>query len=122
MDVSGIVNTADIFAQNTLDSRRADETNRFTDLLQRAIDARDSEGGVGRTQIRQAAEMFEAYFLQMMFREMRNTTFDEQGLFPRSNAEKIFTDMLDEEVANTAASRSALGLADMIYAQMTRGL
>jgi len=75
-----------------------------------------------RAQMRQAAEMFEAFFLQMMFREMRSTNFNQEGLFARSHAENIFTEMLDETISDKAAAQGGFGLADMLYAQMTRNL
>ena len=123
MDVSGILNTASARADAMGYARRdagIAELDRFRELLASAI--ADSEEALSerRTQIRAAAEAFESYFMQIMFREMRRTTFDQGGLFPRSNAERIFTDMLDEEIAKSAASGTGIGLADMIYQQMTR--
>lgn len=72
-----------------------------------------------RSQIREAAEMFESYFLNLMFRNMRSVNFDEDGFIPRGNAERIFTEMLDEIISDKAASQGGFGLADMLYAQMT---
>ena len=123
MDITGIVNTANAWAGAMSDVRRdaeIAELDRFRELLASAI--ADSEEALNdrRAQIRVAAEAFESYFLQIMFREMRRTTFDQGGLFQRSNAERIFTDMLDEEIAKTAAGGRGIGLADMIYQQMTR--
>ncbi|MDR0272377.1 MAG: rod-binding protein [Clostridiales bacterium] len=71
-------------------------------------------------QMREAAEMFESYFLNMMFRQMRSINFNEDGFIPRGNAERIFTEMLDEEISNQAAKQGGFGLADMIYMQMTK--
>ena len=123
MDITGIINTSDARATAMSDARHAAEIaelDRFREILAAAI--ADSEVALNErsAQIRKAAEAFESYFIQIMFREMRRTTFDEQGLFPRSNAERIFTDMLDEEIAKSAASGRGIGLADMIYRQMTR--
>ena len=69
--------------------------------------------------IRRAAVEFEAYFIQKMFREMRRTLqSDENSLIPRSQAEEIFQDMLDEQVARNASSGpGGIGLADMIVRQ-----
>ena len=123
MDVMGIINTADARAGAMSDIRRnaeIAELDRFRELLAAAIADTEESLNERRAQIRLAAETFESYFIQIMFREMRRTTFDERGLFPRSNAERIFTDMLDEEIAKSAASGRGIGLADMIYQQMTR--
>ena len=123
MDISGIVSSSNIHAASMEQSRQEASLLRFSEILERSMSASEDRQAHEREQIRNAAEMFEAYFLQMMFREMRRTTFDENGLFPRSQAEQVFTDMLDEEISNqAAASSNGLGLADMIYAQMTRHL
>ena len=88
----------------------------FNDLMEqdRALEAAE------RAQIRQAAEMFESYFLNMMFSQMRSTNFDADGFIPRGNAERIFTEMLDEVISDKAADQGGFGLADMIYMQMTQ--
>ena len=106
--------------QNLLATHREQDTEigRFQEILNEAM---RTNSDANRAAVRHAAEMFEAYFLQIMFREMRRSDFADHGLFPRSNAEKIFTDMLDEEMANQAATTGGgMGLADMIYRQITR--
>ena len=123
MDITGIVNTASTRADVMGDARRdagIAELDRFRELLAAAIVETEEALNERRAQVRLAAEAFESYFIQIMFREMRRTTFDERGLFPRSNAERIFTDMLDEQIAISASSGRGIGLADMIYQQMTR--
>ena len=123
MEVTGIINTANARADAMNDARLdagLAELDRFRELLAAAIADTEESLNERRAHIRLAAETFESYFIQIMFREMRRTTFDERGLFPRSNAERIFTDMLDEEIAKSAASGRGIGLADMIYQQMTR--
>jgi flagellar protein FlgJ len=98
--------------------RHETEINRFREIFDRATESQE----VDRAAIRNAAEMFESYFLQLMFREMRKTSENERTFIPKSHAERIFTDMMDEEVAKNAASAGGVGLADMIYKQMTRHL
>jgi len=70
--------------------------------------------------IREAAETFESYFIQIMLREMRKTIPDEGGLIPRSQAERIFTEMLDEQKSIEMARAGGIGLADVIVKQLTR--
>jgi Rod binding domain-containing protein len=100
---------------------RENEYTQFQEMLERVLarpDATPEEHE--RAQIRKAAEMFESYFLNLMFRQMRTVNFDENGFIPRGNAERIFTEMLDETIADQAAAQGGFGLADMLYAQMTR--
>ena len=66
-----------------------------------------------------AAKEFEAYFLHMMLRAMRDTVDTSQSLIPRTSAEEIFQDMLDENTARAAAQGGGLGLAQQIFRQMT---
>jgi len=69
-----------------------------------------------------AAKEFEAYFIQMMFRAMRDTVNTENSLFPRSQTEEIFQDMLDEKTARAAVEQgNGMGLAQQIFRQMTAG-
>jgi Rod binding domain-containing protein len=101
------------------------EIGRFREIFDQVMENQinPTQGSVvDRAEIRKAAEMFESYFLQIMFREMRKTTLNENSFIPKSHAEKIFTEMLDEQVSKDAAAAGGIGLADMIYKQMTRHL
>ena len=128
MDITGILSTAD--SRNAMvDNQRHDATvaelERFGEILNRAIsdDSKltDEQRSAERARIREAAEMFEAHFLQMLFREMRRTNFNEDGFFSRNNATDIWTDMLDQTMADQASqSNGGIGIADMIYKQMTQ--
>ncbi len=68
--------------------------------------------------LREACQGFEAMFLNMMYREMRNTV-PENTLFGDSNADKILHDMLDTEMVNNMAAAGGVGLADVLYKQLT---
>jgi flagellar protein FlgJ len=127
MDISGISNSQ--FRDFAVTQNRQEaEVNRFRDLLATAMEGQvgpNHEGTVlDRAEIRNAAEMFESFFINMMFREMRRTSahLNENSFLPKSHAEKIFTEMMDEQVAENAARAGGIGIADMIYKQMTRHL
>jgi len=70
-------------------------------------------------ELKKACEGFESYFLQIMFREMRKSSLHVGDMFEKSNAEEIFEDMLFEEYSKISASRGGIGLADMMYKQLT---
>jgi len=66
-----------------------------------------------------AAKEFETYFIQQMFRAMRNTVDSQNSLFPRSQTEEIFQDMLDEQTSRAAVEGGrGIGLAQQIFNQM----
>ena len=50
---------------------------------------------------------------------MRDTV-PEDSLFGNSNSDKILQSMLDTEQMNQAAKSGGLGLADMLYQQLSR--
>ncbi len=60
----------------------------------------------------------EAIFLSQLLTQMRRTV-PEDGLFPKSRAEQTFQEMLDVEYAKAASRMEALGLAEVIYRQLS---
>lgn len=69
--------------------------------------------------LKQAAQQFEAIFIQQMFKEMRNTIPDG-GLIKRGNADDIFTQMQDAEAAKEMARHGGIGLADLMMQQLSK--
>lgn len=74
-----------------------------------------------REALREAAQEFEALFLQMLLTEMRRTVPDSDLLGDR-RAEKLFQSLLDQEMALNSSQAQSLGLAKLIYEQMSRYL
>jgi flagellar protein FlgJ len=87
--------------------------SRSLDSLKRDAQ-RDPQGAV-----RKAAQQFEALFMQMVLKSMREAT-PKSGLFD-SPAQDMYTGMLDQQLA-TKMSQSSTGLADVIVRQLTRHL
>ncbi|HPT84184.1 MAG TPA: rod-binding protein [Limnochordia bacterium] len=71
--------------------------------------------------LREAAEQFEALFVQMLLTEMRRTVPDTDLLGDR-RAEKLFQSLLDQELAQNSSQAQSIGLAKLIYEQMSRYL
>lgn len=74
----------------------------------------------GKESVRAAAQQFEAYFLQMMLRSMRQT-LSQDGPFD-SQETKTFGDMFDQQVAQSVSKGPGIGLADVLVAQMQASL
>jgi flagellar protein FlgJ len=66
--------------------------------------------------IKAAAKQFEAYFLQMMLRSMRETV-SQDGPFD-SQETKTFTEMFDQQVAQSISQSRGMGLGDALTAQI----
>jgi soluble lytic murein transglycosylase-like protein len=61
------------------------------------------------------AQDFEAIFVHQMLKSMRNTVPKDEDM---STGRRIFTEMLDEQIANTASRTGSFGLANIIYRQL----
>jgi len=69
-------------------------------------------------EIRQAAEQFEALFVQGMLKQVRANSDD--GLFGSSRMTMV-QEMFDAEIARSMAEAGGLGLADMLVRQLGHG-
>ncbi len=64
-----------------------------------------------------ACKGFESLFINQMMQQMRKTV-PQDGLFNGGRAEKIYTEMLDSEMAQSISNRGGMGLAAMLYRQL----
>jgi flagellar protein FlgJ len=119
MDIGGISNANHAMQMLLNENERHQQTmDSFRSVLDKAM---NDPGAVEKAKIKEACQAFESYFLQIMFREMRKTTFSSSNdIMPKSFAQEIFQDMLDEEYSKLAAQSGGIGLAEMLYRQMTR--
>jgi flagellar protein FlgJ len=69
-------------------------------------------------QIKEVADMYEKYFIREMMKQMRATVHQEDGVIKRNNAEKIFTDQLDDQYADQWGKAGGIGLSGLIYDQI----
>tara|TARA_Y100001970_G_C14117179_1_gene794268 strand:- start:624 stop:908 length:285 start_codon:yes stop_codon:yes gene_type:complete len=69
------------------------------------------------TKLKEAANDFEAIFVKQMLKTMRETSL-ESDFIPKSEGEKYFRSMLDEQYSILAAKSGSLGLGEMIYKQL----
>lgn len=71
----------------------------------------------GDKEIREAAQQFEAIFLNEIFKQMR-AAVPKGDLLKESMGEQVFRGMLDQEIAQKAAETGGLGLAEIIFRQL----
>ena len=88
----------------------SDHLRATTPLAAHPKDGSDEE-------LEKATQQFEALLLNMMIREMRKTV-PEATLFPDSMAKELFTDMLDEKIADSMAERGGIGISRMLFDQL----
>ncbi len=111
-NISGI-NTKNILDLNSVKKNNI-ESESFKENLNNAIQKGDEKD------LKEACLQFESYFLNMMFKSMRKTVISGEGIFKKSNAENIFQEMLDQEMTKKMANQGGIGLADMMYKQLSR--
>jgi peptidoglycan hydrolase FlgJ len=71
----------------------------------------------GDKKLEKACHQFESIFIKYMLHTMRET-IPENNLFGGGQAEKIYTDMMDDKVAQSISKQRGIGLAAIMYAQM----
>jgi Rod binding domain-containing protein len=72
----------------------------------------------GKSALRETAQQFEAMFLQMMMKSMRESI--EKSDLTHSEHAEMFEGMFDREVSLAMARRNSLGVADMLVQAQTR--
>lgn len=75
--------------------------------------------GKNPEKLREAAQQFEAIFIQQMYKEMRKTIPDN-GLIQRGNADDVYTQLQDMEAAKITAQKGGIGLADLMMSQLMK--
>lgn len=112
-DVSG-------FPQNVAWQDQAQGT-RLLQLQQSVSKPVDTD----RKKLKQAAQEFEAVFLQQLLDAMDKTVQREDSVLGGGSAEETWRGMMNQEVARSMAARpggSGFGLAEAIYRQMSASL
>ena len=120
------ISSGTIQQNSTYDSANtAAQHAKFSEMLRSAqnkvdaaVSAEDADAEKQRKALREACQGFEALFLDLMYREMRKTVPKDE-LFGESNAMDIYRDMHDSEVMKHVASGGGIGLADMLYKQLS---
>ena len=71
-----------------------------------------------RERLRSASRDFEAIFIKQMLNSMRKTV-TKSGLLGGGFAETVYEDMLFDEYAKKMAATSKMGIAEMLYKQLS---
>lgn len=91
--------------------------NNFIEAALKKADAVEKEKK-SQKELKEACQNFEAIFLDMVFKSMRNTV-PKSNLMGNSFATEIYEDMLYQNFTDEAAKGGGFGLADMLYNQLS---
>ncbi|MGB8427457.1 MAG: rod-binding protein, partial [Desulfobacterales bacterium] len=68
--------------------------------------------------LKKACAEFEALFINQLLKELR-ATVEKSGLMDGGQAEEVYTGMMDAEIARDLASKGGIGLAAILYRQLS---
>ncbi|WP_298436445.1 rod-binding protein [Geobacter sp.] len=85
----------------------------------RLAEAKGGASGRGSAAARKVAREFEAIFIGMMLKSMRETV-GKDPIAGGGKGEEIFQSLLDQEYATAFAARGGLGLAPLIEQQLVK--
>lgn len=91
------------------------ESKDFARTLQAAIDTKDEK------KLYESCQELESVFLSKVYESMRNTIPDG-GLLEKSFAMQTFESMLFDEYAKISSKTGSVGLADILYRQLSANL
>ena len=101
--------------QDMLKANKDQEVEKsFGQLLEKAQLDKDDE------KLKEACREMEAYFIQELYKVMRKSTQLGEGIISKGQHEEIFEDMLIEEQSKEATKAGGIGLADMLYKQLSK--
>lgn len=72
-----------------------------------------------QAKLSEACQMFEAMFLNLLWKEMRRTV-PKSGIMHGGMAEDMFTNMMDEAVSQASANEGSMGIAHMLERQLSQ--
>ncbi|WP_319466156.1 rod-binding protein [uncultured Pseudodesulfovibrio sp.] len=103
-------------------ARQADTKDlvRFKQEMDGLKDRLAGDGKDSSQKLRQACEKFEAVFISKLWKEMKSTVKKEGYL--HSKQEDQYMSMFDREFAEKMSRSGGIGLADMIYDQLSEKL
>jgi len=84
----------------------------FADTLQKVYDDGDKK------ELKQVCQQFESIMMSMMYKQMK-ATITKSDFMESSQEKEIYDSMLDDELMNKVGSRG-IGLADILYKQLSR--
>jgi len=90
--------------------------NDFTALGELRGKAQRNDAGA----MRESAEQFEALFIQMMLKSMREASGAMKSDLLHNNAQETFEGMYDKEISMQMAKRNALGFSDVVVKNLSQ--
>lgn len=93
----------------------SDNSTDIASKLEKAYTEKDDK------KLKEVCKDFESIFVNLLLKEMRKSV-PENELMPKSFATQTFEEMLDEKISDNISKENGIGIADMMYKQMSKKL
>lgn len=113
--INPINNNGIIDYNNAKSKAQEAKQGEFGKALEKAMEEKDEK------KLKQACSDLEAIFVSMVFKQMRSTV-QKAGLFDGGMAEELYEEMLYDKYAEEASKGEGIGLADLLYKQLSKSL
>jgi len=111
---SSLINPETLKSQIDLSKDMGDGSN-FSKALENAVSEKD------KAKLMASCQELEAVFLDKMIESMR-ATIPKSDLWEKSFASETFETMLDQEYSKQMSKTGSIGLADILYRQLSQKL
>lgn len=115
MKIDGLTSTNAAMAVKTAQTQADGD---FAAKLENAT--KSAEQSKQDAKLKKVCQDMEAVFLNMMYSEMRNSVPKSSLMGENSSGEQIMRSMLDSEMTKNMAKAGGIGLADMLYRQLSK--
>lgn len=113
MDIGSINNN---LINNTVENaKNSKSTGDFESRLKKAMDEKDEK------ELRKVCKDFESIMVSMMYKTMK-ATIPKSDLIKEDAGRDVFQSLLDEKLIEESTKQRGVGLADMLYKQLSRGM
>lgn len=101
------------FQQEITSKVEQEKTKDFDAIFQKAVGSKDDKA------LKDACTQLETYMLSQLFKNMKKAMVSEESLIPKGDYEKTFEDYIINNQSEELSKAGGIGLADMMYKQMT---
>ncbi|WP_051412029.1 rod-binding protein [Halonatronum saccharophilum] len=102
---------------NLSGSNKKKVKNDFKNILNQEVE-KGQKSSSKDEDLKKVSQEFESIFLSMMFKQMRDAGF-KSDLLDSGLSREVFEDMYYDKVAEEASKQGGLGIAELVYQQLS---
>jgi flagellar protein FlgJ len=115
LDINALSSASPIDPSQYLQKTESDKTDNFARALEDATKQKDKD------RLKESCQQLESVFLNQIMQAMR-ATIPKSDLLGNDFSDDVFQSMLDDEYSKSISKTDSLGLADILYKQLSENL